>query len=170
MRNLAIVGLKLLGILGIYWAITSISTLTIAFLTGYQYAANSHSANFRMSFGIWLVISLINTGFAVALMARTDWIVAKLKFPEDPPSSGMAPSQLLRVGFVLLGAYVVIDALPAIGSTVYIYAVSSWMPHPSAPDVGRIIPPALKFILGCILIGNSNRFTRSVFSGCEPAT
>jgi hypothetical protein len=156
-RNLATVGLKLLGILGIYWAITGISQSIFLFTS---IGAKPHV---WISEVLWLITSLITTAFAVALLARTDWIVAKLKFPEDPPSSGMDPSQLLRVGFVVLGAFTVIDALPEIGRIIYAMSVNSGMPHASGPDFERIISPTLKFILGCILIGKSDRFARSVF-------
>jgi len=164
MRNLAIVGLKLLGILGIYWAATQITYIFQLFISSSWNEAN------RMSFGAWLLSCVITAAFAFALLARTDWIIAKLKFPEDPPSSGMEPSQLLRVGFVVLGAYCVIEALPEIGSAIFVCILfKPGMSHASAFDFGRIIPAALKFVLGCIVIGKSNRFARSVFSDSQPA-
>ena len=122
-----------------------------------------------MSLWFWFLSWLISTFIAVILLARTEWIVAMLKFPEDPPSSGMEPWQLLRVGLVVLGAFTVIEALPAIGSAIYTMTFNSDTSRVRSPDLGRILSPALKFILGCIVTGRSERFAHSVFPASQPA-
>jgi len=164
MRNLAIVGLKLLGVLGIYWAITGISQILFFFSASLFSGKQNFNAGVWVSWGVWLLTSILSAAFAAALLARTDWIVAKFKFPEDPPPSGMEPSELLRVGFVVLGAFSMIEALPEIGRIFYATsAFHSMTSHPTGPNFGGIISPALKFILGCVVIGKSDRFAKSVF-------
>jgi hypothetical protein len=164
MRNLAIIALKLLGILGIYWAVIQLP-LIAAILTNLPSSPNI-SARIWASMVFWPLGCFVSAAVAFVLLTQTDWVAAKLKFPEDPPLSGIEPGQLLRVGFVVLGAFTVIDALPAIGSTVYSVSVFSYSRFTPTLDFdfGRIISPVLKFILGCILIGKSERFARSVLS------
>jgi hypothetical protein len=170
-RNLAIVGLKLLGILGVYWGINNLAqVLLFAFL-----AISGAAPHFGSAWAIWgfsIPASLTSAAFAIVLLARTDWVVSKLKFPEAPPSSGMEPSQVLRVGFILVGTFALLEALPGIGNAAYMVIMSN-SGTSTAPsfDLGRIISPALKFIFifGCIVIGRSDRFAKSVFRSAKPA-
>lgn len=173
MRNLAIVGLKLLGILGIYWGITGMAQIALVLIPAFS-PGNLRVANARTFAAFWsmspiICFSILTIGFAFILLAGTDRVVAMFNFPEDPPSSGMEPSQLLHVGFVLVGAYCVLGALPAIGSAAYVIIEYRTGTHQaSAPGLERIIEPALKFILGCIVIGKSDRFAKSVFPPAGP--
>lgn len=174
MRNLAIVGLKLMGVLGIYWGITLMAQITFVIISAFS-VANLHNTAARTSVAFWSMSPIICTTimtfiFALTLLTRTDWIVEKFRFPEDPPASGMEPSQLLRVGFVLIGAYVVLGAIGDLGSTAYsIVLYRSGAVRAPGIDYGRIISPALRFILACIVIGRSDRFAKSVFPPAAPA-
>lgn len=167
MRNLAIVGLKLLGILGIYWSITGIAQVALSVSLAGVGAMRPQLWFFAAG---WLISAIFAAALAVIMLARTDWVIAKLKFPEDPPASGMEPSQLLRVGFILVGVFAVLEALPAIGTAAYsVVAYNSGASRVMNPDYGRIISPLIKFILACILIGRSDRFAQSVFPAPSPA-
>ena len=167
-RNLAIVGLKLLGVLGIYWSINGIAQLIVFF--GRPLATGHFQvSDIWMAAVFWIVASIVSVTYAIMLLARTDWIVAKFKFPEDPPSSGMEPVQLLRAGLVLVGTYVILESLPAVGNITYSFVTSQAVGfHSSRPDFGTMIRPALGFILGCIVIGKSDRFAKSIFPPADP--
>jgi hypothetical protein len=165
MRNTTFIALKLLGILSIYWAISDIGYIFMSFMS---FLRGGPSWGVLLASAVELLFLGIVVGFPYFLLTHTDRILEKLKLPPaDPPSiASMEPAQLLRTGLILVGAFAVIDALPSIVSTVSFYIIFS-------PKVGklpsenmgleRIIPPVLKFLLGCIVIGRSQRLAESVF-------
>jgi hypothetical protein len=168
MRNLMTVGLKLLGILSVYWAIFE----TVQFVLFLLNAAHGGPFQFGEWWGILfsLLMSAIRVFFAVVLLTRTNWIIERLNLPMESPSPPvMEPAQLLRVGLVVLGAYAVIEAFPEMGRDIYVLSQSK-LSMLQMPNYGldRCIAAVLKFILGCIVIGRSNRFARNVFPIPEP--
>jgi len=154
------VGLKLLGILGVYLAIVDIGQVVTS------WALLVHGSPQTLSVYLWLELSIITLAFTLMLLTRTAWIIDRLGIPSEPaPLSTMDPSQLLRVGLVILGAFSLIEAIPDMGRSVYTVIVSN--SGPSSLFRSYIFQPvvssALKFLLGCIVIGKSERFAQSVF-------
>jgi len=168
MRNTAIIALKLLGILCIYWAAASFVEIGLAITTPLFSRGLPFSISVAWVFlAVWLFLAVIPVFLAWMLLFRTDWIIARLKLPvEASPACIMEPSQLLRVGLVVLGAFTIIQALPEMGRTLYMLgqSLSPHFPASSSQNYrGSCISAALKFLLGCIVIGRSERFARTVF-------
>jgi hypothetical protein len=171
MRNAMTVGLKLLGVLSIYWAASD--TGQVVAMTTRLYSQNG---GFPMGLPLAALILLVvgvPVVFALVLLNRTDWIVDRLKISAEPsPVSGMEPSHLLRVGLVILGAFSLIEAIPDMGRSVYEVILSNSGPSYffRSYTFHLVVSSALKFLLGCVVIGNSERFARSVFpvSNAEP--
>jgi hypothetical protein len=164
MRNTMTVALKLIGIIAIYWASRDIAQLGVAV----SYISRRPSAVGDMAPLItWLVLFAIPLALAIILLTRTGWVIDLLKIPlESPPASAMDPSQLLHVGLVVLGAFILLQAIPEIGSTTYTYFLfHSQFPNRSQSDseLARCVSAAIKFLLGCIVIGKSRHFALSVF-------
>jgi len=171
MRSLATVGLKLIGVLGIYW---TAQFLPLLIMWGSSlFSARGYPQEGTVSFNtwIWVLMIIISASYSVTLLVRTPWVIKALRFPEESHSSSIEPFQLLRIGFVLLGAYCLMEAIPALGTAIYTMN-NGFLPnmanHATNFDLTRIIAPALKFLLGCILLGKAERFANSVFKTLPP--
>jgi hypothetical protein len=165
MRNTTFIALKLLGILSIYWAILDLASIGVSVSTLF------HASVPWGVLAVLLLLLVIVVAFPYILLARTDWIIAKLNLPAEhsPAIAPMEPSQLLRTGLILVGACTVVDALPAIVSTASAYLMRASRKSPfGSYDAWRVIPPALKFLLGCFVIGRSQRFAQMVFPPPAP--
>jgi hypothetical protein len=166
MRNLTFIALKLLGILSIYWAVSDLGYIGMSMTTILRAGPPPFPA-LGWILAIWFLLLVIVAAFPFILLARTGWIVPKLNLPAEPSPAiaRMEPSQLLRTGLILVGAFTVIDAIPSIVSTVSMYLANSSPSGKSAftYDAWRIIPPVLKLLLGWIVIGRSQRFAQMVF-------
>lgn len=112
--------------------------------------------------GTWLLFFLVTATFAGVLLVRTDWIVGKLRFPEDP-AKGIQPSQFLRVGLILLGVFALIDAVSRLGSAIFAVITLGFTPGVLLSEYGSILSPVLKLILTWLLIRKSERFAQLVF-------
>jgi len=118
-----IIALKLLGILAIYWAAFDIVQIVVA--ATFVFHGAPHVDTWA-ALAAWLVTCGISVAFAVILLSRTDWIIARLNLPtEAAPVAFMEPSQLLRVGLVAIGVFTVIQALPEIGRSIYLLGVNA---------------------------------------------
>jgi len=158
-----IVGLKLVGVLMLYWALATFSEILIAAFNIFE---NPSHAGAWILLAIWLALTGVAFLFAVVLLVRTEWVMDRLRIPPEPSQLPvMEPSKLLRIGFVVLGTYSLIEALPAIGASLYLSSVFTHnSPHPGilVQDRGFLVA-CLKFLLGCIVVGKSQPFAERVF-------
>ena len=165
MRNTTFIALKLLGILSIFGAITDLGYFVVSFMS---FLRGGPSWGVLLASAVEILLFVIVVALPYILLVHTDWILEKLKLPPgNPPAiAPMEPSQLLRTGLILIGAYTVMASIPSIVETVSYYGIN-WLKVGNFPsgNMGfeRIIPPVLKFLLGCIVIGRSQRFAESIF-------
>jgi hypothetical protein len=137
MRNLSRLGLKLLGILLVYWTLSdlcrALADIPLLFI---QWSPADKPALMRALRREGLaadIFECIASGaFAAFVLARTEWIISKLRLPEEIDSvSIMAPEEVLRVCLIVVGSVAVIKGIPgfAEGLTyafVLLRGVRSW--------------------------------------------
>ena len=166
MRALAIVGLKLMGVSSLYrvaWSIASITNVMAMFSNPHPginpvwYVAKS------------VVIFGLNVLFTLVLLLRTEWIVTKLHIPDEPLTSSVSASELLRVGLVIIGVVAVMNALSESGSILF-NMIQNMLLHARFPqgiplDVGPAVKAVLELLLAFVVIGKSRRIASRVFSG-----
>jgi hypothetical protein len=164
MRALTTVGLKLMGISSLYWATGFVPSLFSALFM----FSNPHPGLNP----VWYVAQIvtyfgINVLFALVLLFRTEWVVAKLQIPPEPISLSIAASELLRVGLVLVGVFAIIHALSEFGGILFSAIQDSRMPNQpsgfSSYHMGRMIEVLLELLLGAIVIGDSRGIVSRVF-------
>jgi len=109
----------------------------------------------------------ITVMFALVLLFRTEWVVAKLQIPPEPISLSIAASDLLRVGLVLVGVFAVLYALSEFGGVLWSAILDTRMPNqPNGflnHQIGGMIKALLELVLGLIVIGDSRGIVSRVF-------
>jgi hypothetical protein len=166
MRALAIVGLKLMGVSSIYRAVGIISSITNALAV----FSNPHPGiNCLWLIANAVAIFVIDVLFALVLLFRTEWIVAKLQIPDEPLTSSVSASELLRVGLVMIGVIAIMGALSESGSILFnmIQNMQSNARFPQGLplNVGPVVKALLELLLAFVVIGKSRRIASRVFSG-----
>jgi len=120
MRNLARIGLKLLGILLVYWAVSdlcrALSEIPLLFI---QWSPVEKAAVMgalrREGFASDIVQFIVSGALAALLLGRTEWIMSKLRLAEEDEAASMiAPAEALRVCLILVGSVAVIMGIPGI--------------------------------------------------------
>lgn len=112
MRQLFIVGAKLLGLLCLWWAISA-ATQIISY-GGVIFSPSSNWAS-AVLFGLGLIAYFILAiWFAAILLIRTEWLADKVGVDKDS-ELGVWPGEkkLLNLGVMLLGFYVLVYAVPS---------------------------------------------------------
>ena len=160
MRELTTLGLKLLGILGLYWAATIMPQIGMALSMLVGNSAHGYSASWYLaSLVAWFVISLL---FAILLLSRTGWIVSKLRVPSDSIQAHFpSPSHLLRAGLVLIGVFAILESVPDLIQALY--EASQFGEWPGYHRWARFIGGASKLVLALIVIGRSAQLTQRIF-------
>ena len=166
MRALAIVGLKLTGVSSLYQVAANIASITGVMIM----LSNPHPGINP----VWIIAQsvaffVLSVLFAFVLLLRTEWIVAKLQIPDEPLTSSVSASELLRVGLVIIGVIAVMNALSESGSILYnmIQNMQSNARFSQcfSLDVGPAIKALLQLLLAFVVIGKSQRIASRVFSG-----
>ena len=114
MRNISKLGLKLLGILLVYWslaalcrALSDIPLLYIQWTPADKAALMS--ALHREGLNSEIIHCIFSGAFAGILLGRTDWIITKLRLPEEPElASTMPPLDFLRVCLIVVGSVAIV--------------------------------------------------------------
>ncbi len=164
MRRLFIVGAKLLGLLCLWWAIyitLQIISYQMIFLPGHL----------RDSF--WLIGVLLNVAgllvyfvlavlFALVLLFRTEWIADKVRLVKDTELPGSSDGHnLLRLGIVLLGFYVLTHAIPGVAKSSLTLLGEFWLKRqPGYRDIASfflqyvipVLSRVLEVAVGLLLI------------------
>jgi len=120
MRDFSRLGLKLLGILLVYWALSALcralSEIPLLFIqwTPADKAALMNALR-REGLVSEIVQCVISGAFAAIVLGRTDWIILKFKLPEEPEiPSIMPPGELLRVCLIVVGFVAMIYGFPGL--------------------------------------------------------
>jgi hypothetical protein len=160
MRELTIVLLKLLGVLGIYWALHVVPEIGMGLSV--LYSPSAHGIHAGWYFYSMLSSFIVTVLFAVVLLARTEWIALKLSLPSS--SDGLAsfsPAQALRVGFVLIGVFVLLEAAPEFVQVLY--EASHFGESPGYYRWARIIGAVAKLILAISVTIGSRSLADAIF-------
>ncbi|MFH0954420.1 MAG: hypothetical protein V1873_08835 [Verrucomicrobiota bacterium] len=115
MKKLFIVASKLVGILALYWAIGTIVQIGFALST-----MSRMPEELRLQ-GSWWLLGTIAYGaltllLAYALLFKTELLAEVLKITDDSGISPLPPVEnIVHAGAILIGAYVLLLAIPDLG-------------------------------------------------------
>jgi len=116
MRPLFIVGVKLLGLLVLYWALQHIPPI----LSSAQLLWRESPANSSVFNPVWNMITVsvsfvVAISFGLVLLFRGERIASLVSMPELPASAvAVDPDGLLRVGILISGLLVACSAVPKV--------------------------------------------------------
>jgi hypothetical protein len=124
MRNLFLAGGKLLGILGLYWAILIITQ--IGFFFGIQSDISKNYYSMAWMFSGFLLYFLLALVFGLILIFRTEKIADMLKIKE-PEKQEFKPKadDMLRIGIILVGIFLLASAIPEFAKIIFRLAQTS---------------------------------------------
>jgi hypothetical protein len=120
MRNLSRLGLKLLGILLLYWALSDLcrvlADIPLLFI---QWSPADKAALMRAlrreGLASGILEFIVSGTIAAILLSRTEWIISRLKLPEEPEAASMmAPGEALRICLIVVGSVAVIKGVPGL--------------------------------------------------------
>ena len=123
MRNLFLVGAKLLGMLGLYWTILIIPQ--IGFLLGANAQMNEDNFSGAWMFSGLLLYFLLSLAFGLILIFRTEKVadllrIKKAEVQEIKPKT----DDMLRIGIILVGIFLLASAIPKLTKTIFVMAQS----------------------------------------------
>ena len=160
MREITIVSLKLLGVLGIYWALAVVPQIGMGLSV--LHSASSNGVHAGWYFFSMLSSFIVTVLFAVVLLTRTEWIASRLKFPSSNGGlTSFSPTHALRVGFVLVGVFVLLEAAPELVQVLY--EASQFGESPGYHRWARIIGAVAKLVLAVSLIIRSRSLADAIF-------
>ena len=165
MRRLFIVGAKLLGLLCLWWAIsTTIQLISFGSVVVMVKRADVlDRVAIVLVYGVGLLAYFVlAVWFALVLLFRTEWIADKVRLEKDSDLPGWPEqNKLLSLGVVLLGFYVLAHAIPeAVKSSLTLLGDLWLKTQPEYRDWTTIflqyVIPVLRDVLGvavgCLLI------------------
>ncbi len=122
MKNLFLAGAKIIGLLSIFWAISFIPSIGWAIV---QARTGSMSANAGAILNIYIEFAFLIV-FGLLLLFRTEKLATLLKIKEESEIEIKLPaSEILRIGFIFIGIYMLGKAIPEFFKTFYILSKSS---------------------------------------------
>ena len=124
MRNIFLAGAKLLGILGLYWAILIIPQ--IGFFLGIQTPMSEDNYSGAWIFSAILLYFLLAFSFGLILIFRTEKIADLLKINE-PEEQEFKPKadDMFRIGIILVGIFLLASAIPEFAKIIFRLAQTS---------------------------------------------
>ncbi len=168
MRALTIVGLKILGVMSLYWA-TGIIPSIIGALTTLSFSKHPEfdALNIIPQVVAWFGFNLI---FGLLLLLRTEWIVAKLRIPNESFQSSVSPSELLRVGLVIVGVFVIIRALSESGAALCMVIQKNPSNSPTQSGWGLMIGALIELLLAVLVLARSRCIASHAFPAASDAS
>lgn len=150
MRPLFLVLAKLTGLLHLYWTLGGIVQMFVLFGTMGSIGSGKSASSLIPSLGFAAYVALA-LGLTWILLAKTDWLADKLGIPADAPMERPSHAVLLRVGIQLIGAFAVVQALPALArALVSLHQTSRFVPWHSG------VAPLVQLALGLFLAFRAN--------------
>ncbi len=146
MRNLFLVGAKLLGTFFFFWAITALSQV-ISGLIGFRSTLEAQQP------GLWLYIAallfsfLLNLALGIFLVFSTNKIADILKIHDTGPDTTITFRQYVRIGIVLIGVFTLSVAVPDIIGSFARMKLGGTLPFSFSSDK-NLISSILKSAVG----------------------
>ncbi len=130
MKKLFIVAAKLIGLLALYWALSTLVQIAGAFAFMFRSMLDSEGNSPAARILCWVIGNVLYGGLtfilSYLLMFKTEWIASKLNVPDENIPSLPQNQKLLKGGVILLGLYFFLFSIPTL--TKYIFGISS-LPH-----------------------------------------
>ncbi len=175
MRTLFIAVGRVFGLLQVYYGLAYVTSMLPALsmmqratsdATGEVTARTFSGATVALTTGSMVATLVLTFGVAWLLLFRTDWLADKLRMPERGAQAPLSAEAILRVGAILLGLFVIIQAVPdlvgKLGRTISgIQQIvrlrdsmgSGVMGHALFDGIwSGLVAPALKLALGLVLV------------------
>jgi len=161
MKNLFLAGAKIIGLLSIFWAISFIPSIGWAIV---QARTGSMSANVGAILNIYIEFAFLLV-FGLLLLFRTEKLATLLKIKEESQKEIKLPaSEILRIGFIFIGIYMLGKALPAFFKSFYL--LSKWSEFRENFDktryISELISSVFKIGLGSWLTFASRKVVRII--------
>jgi hypothetical protein len=156
MRALTIIGLKLIGLMTLFWMLVLLPQFFGSMLSGGgpRFGAGPPAA----------VVSIaLSLAFAFLLLARTEWVADRLRVPAEPLQVSASPADLLRTGLIVFGVFAIVNALGEIAHIAYAAAWSADARRYDWYNWGRLVATAIRLSLGWIVIAQSRRMAEKAF-------
>ena len=157
MRALAIVALKVTGVVILFTTIILVSQLISLAISVYRTGQMGPGQPFML---VAFVLCLL---FVWLLLGKTTWLVDRLGIPEQELQLGVSATQLLQVGLIVFGVVAIIGAISQCASTLY---MASQMKDAMRWDWyawGNLVAAGIKLCLAIIIVGKSRRIAASTF-------
>ena len=163
MKNLFIVGSKLLGILFVYWALIIIPQ--IGFVTtvlSEQPSGSPGSVPPEVMLLTVFMAFITSILLAALLLFKTERLSQFLKVPSDETSIlKLSFESIIRLGLVLIGVYILIDAMPEITRLIIeSFKYSNLLD--SFHGVGRLVSLVLRLIMALYIVFYSKHATQII--------
>ncbi len=167
MRNLFIVLAKVVGLLQVATVIWYCESLFRSLYAVRQWSQPHVSGEIYTDlFSRGLVLCLY-LGFAWVLLFRSSWIADRLGLPDNEIHIP-EPNLLLWIGIKLFGLYVLVEAAPALIWAVMELKGILQGPKPAAGFLIRILPAAVKLLLGLLLVGKTKGIIEVISQDLRP--
>ncbi|MEO8205244.1 MAG: hypothetical protein ABI615_03630 [Chthoniobacterales bacterium] len=155
MRNLFIVGLKLLGVLCFYWLFSTIGQLGIAFTSMRPFSSpGANSPWYFISFsGYLLLIQLI---FGWLFLFRSEAIASALRMTDTDASVQIAAPSLLFAALIGVGVFILLESTPKLLQEFF-YILQAYQSgrNPNDFQVSALIATVVQMVLAFIVIGRA---------------
>lgn len=178
MRNVFIVIAKLIGLLQLYWGISYIAALSLAFshMKNSQLPTDISQGSAGMQALPMLGFALLTFGLAYLLMFCTDGLARILGIKENQDSDKLPINHILQAGVKLIGVYLVALAIPELFKSLseWIFTVRQYSSSTGALYAqmfrtvaaqgffSSIIPTLLKLALGIFLAVRTSAVIRLI--------
>lgn len=162
MRNLFIVGSKLLGLLCLYWTFGEIAQIGVALtqLPSLQ-SMGTHPVWYIFSIACYMLIHLL---FGLVLIIRADWLADVVRVPDTSAATGaVTPAVLLYTLLIALSVFVMLMAIPKMASGLFHWIEANQYGRPLAPyEIGELLGSGTQLLLAFIVIARMKAMARTL--------
>lgn len=152
MRNLFIIGLKLLGILCLYWALGEVAQVSVAITTlPSMKAMGIQPVWYIFSVSLYVLVHLL---FSLVLLFRSDGIAKALRVPDTAFTPGqITPAALLYTLLIAISVFILIQAIPQVLRHLFTWAeLRDRDTAMSAYQIGELVVASAQIALAIIVV------------------
>lgn len=157
MKNLFLVFAKLLGLYQLYMAL--LGALQLFAMVAMTMGEAPGFASFLLGLAGVLVYLAVSLAIAWVLIAKTEWLAAKVGIHDNEPVVGLDRVPALAVGVCLIGVFLTVQGIPRM-----IHMLQAdwplWSQAPFAVGLRKMLPSLVQPVLGLILAFKANALAR----------